>query len=138
MHKDHVSGGYAAGTVIWGISPANFSDVDSFSIYLDHSEHQSTGQVIRTFGVKVAKRLHSSFQRGVVAIGWVGSIVKNKIKAFMANRFWNKHILRSEPPPEAFAASVSPEMDNISANDTDNSTSTSTRTTSVASALSED
>jgi mannan endo-1,4-beta-mannosidase len=108
MHEDHVKGGYGAGTVIWGISPANFSDVDSFSIYLDHSDHQSTGQVIRSFGVKVAKRLHSSFQRGVVTIGWVGTIIRNKIKAFMGNRFWKKHILRErdEEAPTAFAASV--------------------------------
>ena len=123
MHEDHVRGGYGAGTVIWGISPANFSDVDSFSIYLDHSDHQSTGQVIRSFGVKVAKRLHSSFQRGVVAIGWVGTIIRNKVKAFMGNRFWKKHILREGEAPTAFAASVvnSPNA-SISANYTDNST----------------
>merc|ERR1712094_127033 len=68
MHRNHIEGGYGAGTVVWQLSPSNFSDVDSFSIYLP--EHQSTGNVIKSFGVKVATRMASAVSTGKRIVGW--------------------------------------------------------------------
>jgi len=104
MHNNHINGGYAAGTVIWQLSASNFSDVDSFSIYLP--DDISTGNLIKSMGMKVAERLHSSFQRGVQFVGWVKEIVKNKVKKFMGNRFWKKHILTPDKTSPSSIASV--------------------------------
>jgi len=99
MHRNHIEGGYGAGTVVWQLSPSNFSDVDSFSIYLP--EHQSTGNVIKSFGVKVATRMASAVSTGKRIVGWAWDIVRSRWRRFMGNRFWNKHVFQAPPPVTA-------------------------------------
>ncbi|QDZ17672.1 glycoside hydrolase [Chloropicon primus] len=97
MHDDHIGGGYGAGTVIWQLSPSNFSDVDSFAIYLP--EHESTSSLVKSFGVRVALRMASAFHNGMAVVGWMRQIVTDKIRNFYGNRFWAQHILPAGSNP---------------------------------------
>ena len=105
MHEDHINGGYGAGTIVWQLTPSNFTDAEGFSIHLDHPEHKSTGNLIRNVGIKVATRIASSFHEGVAILGWVKTIMRDRVRAFMGNRFWNQHIYATEESGVAVAYS---------------------------------
>lgn len=78
IHENHIQGGFGAGTMIWQLSPANFS-LDSFSITL--SNDPTTGRIFKSFGVKVATRMVSMFQNAAA------------VMRSLRNRFWSRYVL---------------------------------------------